>query len=550
MDLETAVSVVKQEIKDNPEKLEIENQTLEKYGKLFAYDNLDNITKEQFEEFCDLKNNHHWTISRHKTNLTRDMPKLRQSLKILLDESIPIANRLKRLRDPKSSDFQKFLGEAYFSPILLVTNPTKYPVYNGTVKDALNKMHLSKTSSRNIWDRYPEIQTIILGMAQSHDLSLWQMDWVWWKALGAKSYWELLQFIQNEMFMVENYQPVVLKQLLLSGSATREEIEEELKKHNPDSESKSMTNTVLQVLQGEKHPIIRKQDDEYVINSFDELTSHKINELVDLCNKKIDRFKKGIAICWPSDKGYEKIDLFEKFIAKNRKILWGVNWGTSQIRQEDFPILGYVYYKQEIIAIAKIINVTENENTNDSDLQLRPTGLGYPENFTHYLHITELEPCRPFPHTKLLMWDTGKQMPSVVQQRVYVKPMTNFEKPNYWVWSVTPDNWEIVKEKNIWASEIEQKIRERIKSGDKVIFYVKETGKFQGIFKFTGEWYDAPGTVWSDETDSILYPSQIKLSPVVIGSVKVYDVAPDLECSLVKIKTNQSGSKRWEWLFI
>ena len=529
MDLETAVSVLKQELKDHPEKLEIEKQTIEKYGKLFSFNNIDNLTVEQFHEFCDIKNNHHWTISRHKTNLTKDMSKLRQSLKILLDESIPIANRLKRLRDNKNPDYQPFLGEAYFSPILLVTHPDKYPVYNGTVKDALNKMRLSKTSSRHIWDRYPEIQTIVSGMAQSHDLTLWQMDWVWWKALGAKSFRDLLSFIRDEMVMYENYQPVVLRKLLLSGSATREEIEEELREHNPDSESKSMTNTVLQVLQNEKHPIIRKQDDEYVINSFEELTSHKINELVNLCDKRISQFKKEIAICWPTDKGDEKITEFENFISQNGKILWGVNWGASKVRQEDYPIQGYVYHRQEIIAIAKITNITEHENTSESDHRLRPTGLGYSENYSHYLHISELEPCKPFSHLRLEMWDEGKQMPQIVQQRVYVKKKTDFAKPNYWIWSVTPENWEIIKEKNIWASRIGQKIRDKIRPGDKVIFYVQRTHEFQGIFKFIGEWYDAPEPVWSDETDSVIYQSQIKLLPIILGNVNVYESAPQLK---------------------
>ena len=165
MDLETAVAVLKQELRDHPKKLELEKKTIEKYGKLFAYDNLSNITVKEFEDFCDIKNNHHWTISRHKTNLTKDMQKLRQSLKILLDESIPIGNRLKRLRDPQNPDYQKYLGEAYFSPILLVSHPDKYPVYNGTVKGALDKMqaklillneisgHGKASSNQNVWLR-------------------------------------------------------------------------------------------------------------------------------------------------------------------------------------------------------------------------------------------------------------------------------------------------------------------------------------------------------------------------------------------------------------
>jgi len=396
MDLDTAVSVLKQELKDHPEKLELEKNTIKKYGSLFRYENIDNITTEEFQDFLDFKNNHHWTISRHKTNLTQDMVKLKKSLKILLDESIPIGNRLKRLRDDKNPDFQKFLGEAYFSPILLVTHPDKYPVYNQTVKDALDKLHVAKLTSTVIWERYPEVQKIILNIAQQHDLTLWQMDWVWWKALGAKNYEELLTYIRDEMIMQENYQPVVLRKLLQCNGLTRKEIEDELKKYNPDSESQSMTDTVLKVLQDEKHPLIRKEDDDlYTLNSFDKLSSEKIKELVHWCNKRIEKFE-----------------------------------GKNEL--------------------------------------------------------------------------------------------------NCWIWSVTPENWEIVKEKNIWASKIGEKIRDKVVSGDIVIFYVLGTGQFKGIFEFDGDWYDAPEPVWHDESDSVIYLSQVHLLPLAFGDVVVYDIASEL----------------------
>jgi len=180
MDLETAVSSVKQEINENPEKLQFEQQVINKFGRLFAYENIDNITAEQFQEFLDVKNNHHWTISRHKTNLTRDMKKLKKSLKILLDESIPINKRLKRLRDLPSPDLQKYLGKANFSPILLVTRPDKYPVYNEVVKEAFKKLEIPLVDpSLPIWERYPIVQQKICELASKHKLSLWQIDWVY-----------------------------------------------------------------------------------------------------------------------------------------------------------------------------------------------------------------------------------------------------------------------------------------------------------------------------------------------------------------------------------
>ncbi len=93
------------------------------------------------------------------------------------------------------------------------------------------------------------------------------------------------------MVMQENYQPVVLRKLLLSKGATRPEIEEELRKYNPESTSQSMTNTVLTVLQRERNNVIRKEDDRFVINSSHELSPVEIEELVNTCEKKIEEFE-------------------------------------------------------------------------------------------------------------------------------------------------------------------------------------------------------------------------------------------------------------------
>ena len=103
-------------------------------------------------------------------------------------------------------------------------------------------------------------------------------------------------------------------------------------------------------------------------------------------------------------------------------------------------------------------------------------------------------------------------------------------KSKTWIWSVTPQNWEILNREGIWASKIPiEKIRQRISSGDKVVFYVIESGKFQGIFEFDGEWYPAPSPVWDDEMDDVIYQSQIKIKPVILGNVIVYDIAEKLD---------------------
>jgi hypothetical protein len=102
---------------------------------------------------------------------------------------------------------------------------------------------------------------------------------------------ELLEYIKTGSITVENYKPVTLRKILLSKGATRKEIEEELKIHNPDSESQSMTNTVLTVLQKESRKIIKKENGKYILNLSQELLPEQVKEIVDECNKKIESFK-------------------------------------------------------------------------------------------------------------------------------------------------------------------------------------------------------------------------------------------------------------------
>ena len=62
-----------------------------------------------------------------------------------------------------------------------------------------------------------------------------------------------------------------------------------------------------------------------------------------------------------------------------------------------------------------------------------------------------------------------------------------------------------------------------------MVFYVIESGKFQGIFEFDGEWYSAPSPIWDDEMADVIYQSQIKIKPVMLGNVTVYDIAEKLD---------------------
>ena len=70
-------------------------EVLAEYQLRFAFDRLDALTAEDFRNFLLFRNNRHWdSIHRQGGRMTTDMPKLRDALRLLLDEDLDVTTRL------------------------------------------------------------------------------------------------------------------------------------------------------------------------------------------------------------------------------------------------------------------------------------------------------------------------------------------------------------------------------------------------------------------------------------------------------------------------
>jgi hypothetical protein len=100
------------------------------------------------------------------------------------------------------------------------------------------------------------------------------------------SFIDLQNFLLKEMEMRANYQPIMIKTLLLSGGKlTRDKIGEKIKELNSEKVDQDFKNIpVYDVL--EKHGIVRKYDNEFVLN-MTELTPEQSKQLIALCDWKI-----------------------------------------------------------------------------------------------------------------------------------------------------------------------------------------------------------------------------------------------------------------------
>ena len=114
------------------------------------------------------------------------------------------------------------------------------------------------------------------------------------------NYQNLKEFLAEKMRMSHIYQPVMLKRLLEGkGSATDIEIAQTLLNYDPSQLDyyQNITNKMVgKVLRS--HNIVEKSRDKYTLVDFQELNPNQIQELIQLCNNKIDRYikKRGDAI--------------------------------------------------------------------------------------------------------------------------------------------------------------------------------------------------------------------------------------------------------------
>lgn len=185
MELIEAIQKVKEKYRTGAERIADEKQVIARYGTVFKPENLGHLTAEDFKSFLLIKNNKHWEgIHRHGNKITSDMPKLKNALNILLDESKPIKERLNKLLPKNGPAYIKGLGRAVLTPILMVVYPDKYAVYNSVAETGMKGFGIfPQFTAESFAEKYVKINEIIIDLAKQNQLSLWQMDTVWWMGI-------------------------------------------------------------------------------------------------------------------------------------------------------------------------------------------------------------------------------------------------------------------------------------------------------------------------------------------------------------------------------
>ena len=160
-----------------------------RYQEMFSQGNIPKIEAEEFRNFLMFRNNKHWTgLQRMGPQTTKDMPSLRKSILLLVDESIPVEKRLESLI-PNGKAKVSRLGKAILTPILHINNPDKYGVWNGTLEGAMRKLGIWPDFDRgaSVGNKYVQLNEILKEISSDLNIDLWTLDILWWALLNPPS---------------------------------------------------------------------------------------------------------------------------------------------------------------------------------------------------------------------------------------------------------------------------------------------------------------------------------------------------------------------------
>ena len=166
------------------------NEILSKYQPLFSPTHIPQLTAEEFSEFLDFKNNKHWSnLQRQKGTLTQDMERLKSALFTLVDESLPVRERLDRIRPKNEPSMVQGIGEATSTAILQIIGPDKYGVWNSTSRDGLKKSGFYPIIKKGatFGEQYTAINEVLIAVSREMNVDLWTLDALWFDYVGKDS---------------------------------------------------------------------------------------------------------------------------------------------------------------------------------------------------------------------------------------------------------------------------------------------------------------------------------------------------------------------------
>ncbi|MEQ9569586.1 MAG: hypothetical protein RLN75_05305, partial [Longimicrobiales bacterium] len=163
-------------------RLEDRDVVLDEYGAVFSPEGIRELTPETFKGFLVFRNNRHWrSIHRQGGQIVSDMDALKEALLLLIDESIPLGERLSRLRPKNGEPMIKGLARSVITPILLVAYPDRYGVLNQVAETAMQQLGVwpDLSAGADFATKYQRVNAVLNELARRLEIDLWTLDGLW-----------------------------------------------------------------------------------------------------------------------------------------------------------------------------------------------------------------------------------------------------------------------------------------------------------------------------------------------------------------------------------
>lgn len=166
-------------VESNIERQKEDQNLIKKYSHFFSISGIEELTPEIFRQFTMFSENKHWNgIHRHNTKILEDFSKLKESLAYLIDDSIDVTERLYEVREGRHKI--PGLGLSILTPILTISNPTKFPVFNTKVKSVLKSYNLYLFKEKEtVRKRYPFLIELLSALSSDLGVNLLELDYLW-----------------------------------------------------------------------------------------------------------------------------------------------------------------------------------------------------------------------------------------------------------------------------------------------------------------------------------------------------------------------------------
>lgn len=150
-------------------------EACERLGRHLDLENIDKLTEDDISKLLSFDENQTMEARRVKPRLVKDMGKLRDAIRIIVDESRDVKERLNEaIKLPG-------MGPAVATMILFLKYPDKYPFWSSPKGTILREIGAIGRLTGTFGDKYKEIVDAEERLSSNHGIDLTELDtFLWW----------------------------------------------------------------------------------------------------------------------------------------------------------------------------------------------------------------------------------------------------------------------------------------------------------------------------------------------------------------------------------